>query len=95
MSLTDTIGIMKYTIDAFYITTSPSWKHMRYPSESSETCMEYVCHFSVWAFWVTIEEASALWSTIHCRFLAFWFMILATPFHFLRIPKLDCSDILF
>ncbi len=31
-----------HDFDAFYVTTVLSWKHMRYPSEKSGTCMEYV-----------------------------------------------------
>lgn len=31
-----------HDFDAFYVTTVLSWKHMRYPSEKSETYFEYV-----------------------------------------------------
>ena len=31
-----------HDFDAFYVTTIPSWKHMRYPTKESETCMESI-----------------------------------------------------
>ena len=34
-----------HDFDAFYVTTILLWKHMRYPSEKSEVCMECVESF--------------------------------------------------
>ena len=75
-----------YDFDAFYVTTILSWKHMRYPSEKTEICMDCVVIEATESFsniarrHQRLEHVSS--SFIYCRFLASGSGILAPAFFF-------------